>query len=160
VRIFDIPENGLDDYLALWALGTLFEKTRDIDMKFTRANEVLRILITCLDPTLIPKKMDVRMKDDFYRLRFEVDGLNPALGADVRMDNAPNGDGDMEHDGPKENDEANGKRSDSNIEMEQNDNIDNNGMMLLRYKEILFLLGLTSVLLNLSKYYQIPTGGV
>jgi hypothetical protein len=38
-----LPSNALDDYLSLWALGGMFRKTLDIDMAFTRKNEVLRI---------------------------------------------------------------------------------------------------------------------
>nr|XP_051199363.1 uncharacterized protein LOC127312853 [Lolium perenne] len=99
VRVYDLPSPALDDFLALWAIGTLFGKTRDIDMTFTRANDVLRICITCLDPTLIPAQMDVRVQDDFFRLRFEVEGLQPYVPQDTTMADAPNGDGDMEHDG-------------------------------------------------------------
>jgi hypothetical protein len=40
VRVYDLPTPVLDDFLALWALGNLFGKTRDIDMVFTRANDV------------------------------------------------------------------------------------------------------------------------
>jgi hypothetical protein len=39
VRVHDLPSPVLDDFLALWALGTLFGKTKDIDMAFTRAND-------------------------------------------------------------------------------------------------------------------------
>jgi hypothetical protein len=43
-------------------------------MTFTRAHDVLRIGTSCLDPSLIPKQMDIRIKEDFYRVRFEVEG--------------------------------------------------------------------------------------
>ncbi|KAK1613558.1 hypothetical protein QYE76_019075 [Lolium multiflorum] len=43
--------------------------------------------------------MDVRVQDDFFRLRFEVEGLQPFVPQDTTMADAPNGDGDMEHDG-------------------------------------------------------------
>jgi hypothetical protein len=105
VRVYDLPTSVLDDFLALWALGNLFGKTRDIDMVFTRANDVLRILITCLDPSLIPANMDIRVLDDFYRFRFEVEGLQAAPLADIVMNDANNGEGDMEHDGQNGNTE-------------------------------------------------------
>jgi hypothetical protein len=121
VRVYDIPTPVLDDFLALWALGTLFGKTRDIDMVFTRANDVLRILITCLDPTLIPARMDIRVLDDFYRMRFEVEGLQPPPVADVVMNDANNGEGDMEHDGQNENGEHQNGKDTNTSGVEQGD---------------------------------------
>ncbi|XP_071685363.1 uncharacterized protein [Lolium perenne] len=112
VRVHDLPSPVLDDFLALWALGTLFGKTKDIDMAFTRANDVLRISITCLNSSLIPTRMDVRVHEEFYRLRFEVEGLQPILAADVPMDDVPHGDGDMEHDGPEEHQQDDVNRPD------------------------------------------------
>jgi hypothetical protein len=53
VRVHDLPSHALDDFLALWSLGSLFGKTTDIDMIFTRAHDVLHIRISCLDPSLI-----------------------------------------------------------------------------------------------------------
>jgi hypothetical protein len=112
VRVHDLPSPVLDDFLALWALGTLFGKTKDIDMAFTHANDVLRISITCLNSSLIPTRMDVRVHEDFYRLRFEVEGLQPVIPADVPMDDVPPGDGDMEHDGPTEHQQDDVNRPD------------------------------------------------
>jgi hypothetical protein len=45
--------------------------------------------------------MDVKVKDDFYRLRFEVEGLLP-LAEDTPTDNGPHDDGDMDVDKPKD----------------------------------------------------------
>jgi hypothetical protein len=64
----------LDDFLGLWALGELFGKTLDVDMDFTHQHDVLRINIACLDPSFICVKMDVMIKDEFFKLRFEVEG--------------------------------------------------------------------------------------
>jgi hypothetical protein len=69
-----LPSNALDDYLSLWALVGMFGKTLDIDMAFTRKNEVLRIQILCLNPSLIHDRKDILIKDGFYKLRFEVEG--------------------------------------------------------------------------------------
>jgi hypothetical protein len=69
VRVHALPPVALDDFLSLWAIGDAFGKTKDIDIVFTRANNVLRILITCLDPNLIPATWDLKIKDDFFRLR-------------------------------------------------------------------------------------------
>jgi hypothetical protein len=120
VRVHDLPSPVLDDFLALWALGSLFGKTKDIDMAFTRANDILRICITCLNSSLIPIRMDVRVHEQFYRLRFEVEGLQPNIASDVHMDDAPNGDGDMEHDGHRENQEDEASRLGSQNDEEKN----------------------------------------
>jgi hypothetical protein len=68
VRIHGLLSSALDDYLSLWALGTLFGKTLDVDMAFTRKREVLRIQILCLDQRLIQDRMDIFIKDGFYKL--------------------------------------------------------------------------------------------
>jgi hypothetical protein len=102
--VHKLPPFALDDFLAMWALGDVFGKTKDIDIVFTRANNVLRMLITCLDPSLIPATWDLKIKNDFYRLRFEVEGQQPNVSPDVTMTNAsgededPNGNGSGHHD--------------------------------------------------------------
>jgi hypothetical protein len=55
---YDLPPNALDEFLALWALGTLFEKLGTLIWLLSRANKVLRICITCLDHTLILAQLD------------------------------------------------------------------------------------------------------
>ena len=94
VRVYDLPPCALDDFLALWALGDVFGKTQDIDMPFTRANNVLRILINCLVPSIIPDSWDLKIKKGFYRLRFEVEGRSPPTNPDVSMSEAPGDHGD------------------------------------------------------------------
>jgi hypothetical protein len=64
--------------------------------------------------------MDVRVHEQFYRLRFEVEGLQPNIASDVHMDDAPNGDGDMEHDGHRENQEDEASRLGSQNDEEKN----------------------------------------
>jgi hypothetical protein len=85
VRVHELPPLALDDFLAMWAIGDVFGKTKDLDIVFTRANKVLRILVTCLDPTLIPNTWDLKIKNDFFRLRFEVEGLQRPPPTDVVM---------------------------------------------------------------------------
>jgi len=65
VRIHDLPSEALDDFLGLWTLGSLFFKTLDIDMEFTRRTDGLRINIDCLDPSLISARLDIRIKGHF-----------------------------------------------------------------------------------------------
>ena len=67
VRVYDLPPFALDDFLTLWALGDIFGKTKDIHMTFTRANNVLHILITCLVPSMILDTWDLKIREGFYR---------------------------------------------------------------------------------------------
>jgi hypothetical protein len=124
VRVYALPPVALDDFLSLWAIGDAFGKTKDIDIVFTRANNVLRILITCLDPNLIPASWDLKIKDDFFRLRFEVEGMQPQPSTDVAMTDVPKGDDDLggsgaNHDFGNEADRER-KRSNSNLTKENN----------------------------------------
>jgi hypothetical protein len=92
VRVYGLPPVALENYLALWALGDVFGKTMDIDISYTRQHNVLRMLITCLDTALIPDSWDLKIKHEFFRLRFEVEGEQGRNNMDVSMSEAP-GDG-------------------------------------------------------------------
>jgi hypothetical protein len=94
VRVHGLPPVALDDYLALWALGDVFGKTKEVDIAFTPQYNVLRMLITCLDTALIPDTWDLKIKNEFFRLRFEVEGGKHGVPSDVTMSEAP-GDGGM-----------------------------------------------------------------
>lgn len=94
LRVYDLLSDALDDFLDLWAIGNLFGKTRDIHMEFTRRTDVLQINIDGLDHTLISARMDIRIKEEFYKLRFEVEGEMPHPMEDVNMDDAAHDDGD------------------------------------------------------------------
>ncbi|KAK1602601.1 hypothetical protein QYE76_016870 [Lolium multiflorum] len=73
VRVDGVPSDMRSDYLSLWGIGSLFGKTLDVDMAFTRKNKRLRIKIGCLDRNLIPADSDVFIRRGFYKLRFEVE---------------------------------------------------------------------------------------
>jgi hypothetical protein len=85
VRVHVLPPVALDDYLALWDLGDVFGKTKEIDIVFTRENNVLCMFITCLDTSIIPDTWDLNIKNEFFRLRFEVEGVQPHVPSDVTM---------------------------------------------------------------------------
>ncbi|XP_051184558.1 uncharacterized protein [Lolium perenne] len=126
VRVHKLPPFALDDFLAMWALGDVFGKTKDIDIVFTRANNVLRMLITCLDPSLIPATWDLKIKNDFYRLRFEVEGREPNISPDITMtaasgeDEDPNGNGSGQFEDKVADRDIKRSKGDSNKET-QND---------------------------------------
>ncbi|KAM0920293.1 hypothetical protein ACQ4PT_007600 [Festuca glaucescens] len=73
VRIAGVPSDVRADFLALWGLGTLLRKTKEVDMAYTRKNKVARMLIGCVNHNLIPDTMDVFIKRGFYKLDFVVE---------------------------------------------------------------------------------------
>ncbi|KAM0865223.1 hypothetical protein ACQ4PT_043439 [Festuca glaucescens] len=89
VRVSGLPSDMRSDYLSLWGVGTLFGKTLDVDMAFTRKNKVLRTKIGCLDRNLIPADSDVFIRRGFFKLRFEVETVHGSQ--EVNMVDANNG---------------------------------------------------------------------
>ncbi|KAM0906584.1 hypothetical protein ACQ4PT_016712 [Festuca glaucescens] len=95
VRVSGLPSDIRSDYLSLWGVGTLFGKTLDVDMAYTRHNKVLRTKIGCLDRTLIPANSDVFIRRGFFKLHFEVEvgnGSQEVNMADANNVNDGNGD--------------------------------------------------------------------
>jgi hypothetical protein len=70
VHVSGLPSDIRSDYLSLWDVGTLFGKTLDVDMAYTRNKKVLRIKIGCLDRNLIPKDSDMFIRRGFFKLHF------------------------------------------------------------------------------------------
>jgi hypothetical protein len=103
VRVHGLPPFALDEIPALWAFGDIFGETMDIDLPFTRANNVLRIRISCLDPSLIPANLDVKIRNDFFRLRFEVEGFKAPTASKESLSEDMHKDDDIDHDGPSNN---------------------------------------------------------
>jgi hypothetical protein len=66
IRVKGLPSDIRTDYLSLWEVGTLFGKTLDVDMAYTRNNKVLRTKIGCLDRDLIPAHSDVLIRRGFF----------------------------------------------------------------------------------------------
>jgi hypothetical protein len=75
IRVFDVPSRHRGDYLAMWALGTLFGKTLQVDMPFTRQHGVVRIRIGCMDISRIPDSKHVYIKDGIYHLASDVEDM-------------------------------------------------------------------------------------
>jgi hypothetical protein len=90
VRVTGLPSDVITDYLTLWGVGTLFGKTLDVDMAYTRKNKVLRIKIGCLDSRLIPAHSDMFIRRGFFKLNFEVE--NAQGNQEENMVEANNGD--------------------------------------------------------------------
>ncbi|KAM0889732.1 hypothetical protein ACQ4PT_027516 [Festuca glaucescens] len=89
VQVSGLPSDMRSDYLSLWGVGTLFGKTLDVDMAYTRKHKVLRTKIGCLDRNLIPADSDVFIRRGFFKLRFEVETAQQSQ--EVNMVDANNG---------------------------------------------------------------------
>ncbi|KAM0929766.1 hypothetical protein ACQ4PT_001388 [Festuca glaucescens] len=96
LRVRGIPADVRTDFLSLWVVGTLFGKTKEVDMVHTRKNKELRLRIGCLDHTLIPETTDVFIQRGFFKLNFEVEQVTVTqLGTDDMGNNGDkNGGGD------------------------------------------------------------------
>ncbi|KAM0825217.1 hypothetical protein ACQ4PT_069700 [Festuca glaucescens] len=82
VRFSGCPKELRDDYLALFAVGSLIGKTKQVDMEFTQAGEVVRLLAQVLNPDLIPDEVEHYFDGEGFRLSIEVEG--PAAAAPAR----------------------------------------------------------------------------
>jgi hypothetical protein len=90
VRVFSLRKD-LYEFLELWVVGSMIGSTQIVDMETTRKSDFGRILVTVLNPSLIPKQLDVgsmigstqivdmetTRKSDFGRILVTV--LNPSL---------------------------------------------------------------------------------
>jgi hypothetical protein len=78
---------------------------------------VLRMFITCLDTALIPETWDLKIKHEFFRLRFEVEGVSHHAATDVSMSEAPGDGGD---DDPQKQNQDKGVEPDRNAKRTKN----------------------------------------
>jgi hypothetical protein len=98
-------------------VGTLFGKTLDVDMAYTRKNKVLRIKIGCLDHRLIPADSDMFIRRGFYKLRFEVEIEDRSQ--EINMVDANNGsDG---NNGPNQGEGKHGDDQDMDMDNKEKD---------------------------------------
>ncbi|CAO2044418.1 unnamed protein product [Urochloa humidicola] len=113
VRKFELPKvwiqfTGLPKELkeieVLWAVGSIFGVTKDVDMGFSRKFEASRIKVMVLDPNLIPQAVDVVIGDYLYGLRFRVEtGVGNSNPAPMDMDDDDEaGDGDLNKNGKED----------------------------------------------------------
>ncbi|KAM0921975.1 hypothetical protein ACQ4PT_006455 [Festuca glaucescens] len=132
VRVSGLPSDMRADYLSLWGVGTLFGKTLDVDMAYTRKNKMLGIKIGCLDSRLIPADSDVFIRRGFFKLKFEVENIQGSQEVNmVDVNNGNDGNGDAK-DGEGNNGGANAmdmdpKRSEGDATSNNNVNGESNG---------------------------------
>ena len=70
----------MKEYVILWALGTLFGVTQDVDMVTIRANSFGRFAVAVLEPQAIPTKLDVIIDNRYFQLIFEVEPYLSNIG--------------------------------------------------------------------------------
>ena len=69
MRVMNLP-TILKEYVILWALGTLFGVTQEVDMVTTRASRFGRFAVALLEPEAIPTKLDVIIGNRYFQLIF------------------------------------------------------------------------------------------
>jgi hypothetical protein len=75
------------------------------------------MFITCLDTALIPETWDLKIKHEFFRLKFEVEGVSHHAAIDVSMSEAPGDGGD---DDPQKQNQDKGVEPDRNAKRTKN----------------------------------------
>jgi hypothetical protein len=113
VRVSGCPDTLCRDYLALFALGSLVGKAKEIDMKFTREHGIVRARIDCASPKAIPRRLDYCYNGEGFAVYFEVETLDGTviLVGEFDMD-----DGENKGEEDKPNAEKEGKlEDDANI---------------------------------------------
>jgi hypothetical protein len=79
VRVSGCPDTLCRDYLAIFALGSLVGKAKEIDMKFTREHGIVRARINCANPRAIPRRLDHYYDGEGFAVYFDVEGLDGSV---------------------------------------------------------------------------------
>ncbi|CAN6324132.1 unnamed protein product [Urochloa humidicola] len=109
MRVLNLP-TILREYVVLWALGTLFGVTQEVDIIATNANKFGRFAVAVLEPEAIPTRLDVIIGNRYFQLIFEVEPFQPNIGL-IGMKNIVNGSND---------DKGNGAKNDSVMKEKDN----------------------------------------
>jgi hypothetical protein len=118
----------LREYVILWALGTLFGVTQEVDMVTTRASSFGRFAVAVLEPEAIPTKLDVIIGNRYFQLTFEVEPFLPNFGLRHLWNSKKGGGEDHSNGTPKDTEmkEAQEKGNSSIPEASSGNAIDNN----------------------------------
>ncbi|KAM0918537.1 hypothetical protein ACQ4PT_009040 [Festuca glaucescens] len=125
VRFHGCPDELRRDYLALFGLGSLVGKTKEIDMQFTRDNGIVRAFITVVNASAIPERLDHSYDGEGFGVQVEVEG-----NGDLEMDdpNDGNNDSSKKNEGlGKGNAEQPPKENDTNQHVNGDDSNKNSG---------------------------------
>jgi hypothetical protein len=109
MRVISLP-TILRDYAFLWALGTFYGVTQDVDMVTTRASNFGLFAVAVLESEAILTKLDVIIGNRYFQLIFEVEPFPP----NIALQNVWN----LHNDGNK--DHGNGAAKDTEMKEAQN----------------------------------------
>jgi hypothetical protein len=108
VRIRGCPDDLRRDYLGLFALGSLFGITQEVDMLFTRDRGIVRQRISVVDPEAIPGKANHTYDGKGFSFDVEVEPWQDTVMAEVPQDGDPkNGNGNDDEEANNANEKNN-----------------------------------------------------
>ena len=111
VRILGCPESLCRDYLALFAVGSLVGKTKEVDMKFTREHGIVRARIDCAMPQGIPRRLDHLYDGEGFGILFDIEAEDGSVVPDGSFDLDDGEGGDDRHETDENEKRQQGKTS-------------------------------------------------
>ncbi|CAN6321370.1 unnamed protein product [Urochloa humidicola] len=112
MRVLNLP-SILREYVVLWALGTLFGVTQEVDIITTNANNFGRFAVAVLEPEAIPTRLDVIIGNRYFQLIFEIEPFQPNIGLKGSSTKA---NGSQEDKGDGENKDTTMEEKDKNLD--------------------------------------------
>lgn len=74
LRLEGAPSHPLNDFLTIWSLVQLIDKTEQVDMSFTRAHGIARLKVGVLEIEFVPTYMPWTYNCMTYDLKVTIEG--------------------------------------------------------------------------------------